>query len=97
MFSVLKTIRVRRRLLQPAATMFTMLRSASALAALAGVASGLGMAQTAGSPDTTFGAGGIVTATLGGSLSTLTAIEQSNGDIAVVTGFNSQDAANPNQ
>ena len=93
MFKVLDTTRIGRRLLQPAARM---LRSASAVAALLGAASGLGMAQTAGSPDTTFGAGGIVSTTLGGSLITLTAIEQSNGDIAVVTGFNNEGAANPN-
>ncbi len=44
----------------------------------------------AGSLDTTFGTGGMVTINLagsGGSVSPLTAIEQSNGDIAVVTGL----------
>ena len=43
-----------------------------------------------GSLDTTFGTGGMVTINLagsGGSVSPLTAIEQSNGDIAVVTGL----------
>ncbi|HEY6765183.1 MAG TPA: delta-60 repeat domain-containing protein [Candidatus Sulfotelmatobacter sp.] len=42
----------------------------------------------AGSLDTTFGKGGTVTANLGVTATTLTAIEQSNGDIAVVTGLN---------
>ena len=53
----------------------------------------LAQAQTIGHPgslDTTFGTGGMVTINLagsGGSVSPLTAIEQSNGDIAVVTGL----------
>ena len=42
----------------------------------------------AGSPDTTFGNGGTVTTSLGRAVNPLTAFEQSNGDIAVVTGFN---------
>ena len=42
----------------------------------------------AGTLDTTFGTGGIVTANLGVTATTLTAFEQSNGNIAVVTGFN---------
>jgi len=42
----------------------------------------------AGSLDTTFGNGGIVTANLGMTPDTLTAIEESNGDIAVVTAIN---------
>lgn len=42
----------------------------------------------AGSLDTTFGRGGMVTAESGISASALTAIEQSNGDIAVVTARN---------
>ena len=46
--------------------------------------------------DTTFGTGGIVTTNIGQNLSTLTAIEQSNGDIAVVTGFNNEGDSNPN-
>ena len=79
--------------------MFTVLKmTGSTIAALVAVASGLGMAQTAGSLDPTFGAGGIVTTTLGGSLSTLTGIEQSSGDIAVVTGFNNVgEHVNPNE
>lgn len=42
----------------------------------------------AGSPDPTFDKGGIVTANLGVTATALTAIEQSNGDIAVVAGNN---------
>jgi uncharacterized delta-60 repeat protein len=77
--------------------MFKILKT-SAVAALLSAASGLGVAQTAGTLDTTFGTGGTVTTTLGGSLSTLTAIEQSNGDIAVVTGFNNVgEHVNPNE
>lgn len=94
MFSVSKMTRIRRRSLRQAAQTF---RSASAVAVLVGVASGLGMAQTAGSPDTSFGTGGMVTTTLGASLTTLTAIEQSNGDIAAIAGFNNEGAANPNE
>jgi uncharacterized delta-60 repeat protein len=102
MFEVLKTTRIGRRLLQPAAPT---LRSAIALAGLAGIASGLGMAQTAGTLDTTFGTGGTVTTNptiIGGSpdlpfsalTSTLTAIEQSNGSIAVVIGINRSEFPN---
>jgi uncharacterized delta-60 repeat protein len=61
-----------------------------------GLAFGVNFAQAqAGSLDTTFGTGGIVTTTIGDNLTTLTAIEQSNGDIAVVTGFNNEGNANP--
>jgi uncharacterized delta-60 repeat protein len=42
----------------------------------------------AGALDPTFGNGGTVTANLGVTASTLTAFEQSNGNIAVVTGLN---------
>jgi hypothetical protein len=42
----------------------------------------------AGSLDTTFGTGGTVTANLGVTAMTLTAFEQSNGNIAIVTGLN---------
>jgi uncharacterized delta-60 repeat protein len=86
MFEILKTTR-------------KTLGSASVVAALIGFAGGLAVAQTAGSLDTTFGTGGIVTtspaaiggnpnAPGGGIVGTLTAIEQSNGDLAVVTGIN---------
>jgi uncharacterized delta-60 repeat protein len=81
--------------MQPAGATF---RSASAVAVLLGVASGLALAQSPGSLDPTFGAGGIVTTTVGENLATLTAIEQSNGDIAVVTGFNNVGVhVNPNE
>jgi hypothetical protein len=75
------------RLLQPAAKR---LGPAGALAVLAGIAPGFAIAQTAGSLDTTFGSQGIVTTTpttLGGSATALTAIEESNGDLAVVAGI----------
>ncbi len=42
----------------------------------------------AGTLDTSFGTGGTVTANLGVTAATLTAFEQSNGNIAVVTGLN---------
>jgi uncharacterized delta-60 repeat protein len=62
-----------------------------------GLAFGANFAQAqAGTLDTSFGTGGIVTTTIGDNLTTLTAIEQSNGDIAVVTGFNNEGNANPN-
>jgi uncharacterized delta-60 repeat protein len=96
MFEILKTTRTGRQILRSATKT---LGSASVVAALIGFAGGRGVAQTAGSLDTTFGTGGIVTTnpTLiggnpnapGGAITgTLTAIEQSNGDIAVVTGIN---------
>jgi len=86
MFEILKTTR-------------KTLGSASMVAALIGLAGGLVIAQPAGTLDTTFGTGGIVTtspaaiggnpnAPGGGIVGTLTAIEQSNGDLAVVTGIN---------
>jgi uncharacterized delta-60 repeat protein len=54
-----------------------------------GLTFGVNFAQAqAGSLDPTFGTGGTVTTNFGGvSLSPLTAIEQSNGNIAVVTGI----------
>ena len=62
-----------------------------------GLAFGANFAQAqAGTLDTTFGTGGIVTTNIGENLSPLTAIEQPNGDIAVVTGFNNQGDSNPN-
>jgi uncharacterized delta-60 repeat protein len=96
MFEILKTTRTGRQTVRNATKT---LRSASVVAALIGFAGGLGVAQTAGRHDTTFGTGGIVTtnptliggnpnAPGGGITGTLTAIEQSNGDIAVVTGIN---------
>src|SRR5579863_6611279 len=52
------------------------------------------MAQTAGSLNTTFGTGGIVTATFGGhSMMPLTAIEQASGKIVVIAGFNNETIA----
>ena len=54
-----------------------------------GLVFGVNFAQAqAGSLDTTFGTGGTVTANLGVTATTLTAFEQSNGNIAVVTGLN---------
>jgi len=54
-----------------------------------GLAFGADFAQAqAGSLDTTFGTGGTVTAHLGVAATTLTAFEQSNGNVAVVTGLN---------
>jgi hypothetical protein len=62
-----------------------------------GLAFGANFAQAqAGTLDTTFGTSGIVTTNIGENLSPLTAIEQPNGDIAVVTGFNNQGDSNPN-
>ena len=96
MFEMLKTTRNGRQMLRTASKT---LGSASVVAALIGFAGGLGVAQTAGTLDTTFGTGGIVAtsptliggnpnAPGGGITSTLTAIEQSNGDLAVVAGIN---------
>jgi hypothetical protein len=70
--------------------MFDFLKMTAAFAALVGMVSGLSMAQTAGTLDPTFGTGGLVTTSpslIGGNPSTLTAIEEANGDIAVVTGL----------
>ena len=54
-----------------------------------GLAFGVNFAQAqAGTLDPTFGKGGTVTANLGITATTLTAFEQSNGNIAVVTGLN---------
>jgi hypothetical protein len=54
-----------------------------------GLAFGASFAQAqAGTLDTTFGTGGIVTANFGVTAMTLTAFEQSNGNIAVVAGLN---------
>jgi hypothetical protein len=65
-----------------------------------GLVFGVNFAQAqAGTLDTTFGTGGIVTTTLGGddnNLTTLTAIEHANGDITVVTCFNNEGADNVN-
>jgi len=96
MFEILKTTRTGRQMLRTATKT---LGSASVVAALIGCAGGLGVAQTAGTLDPTFGTGGIVTtdpsliggnpnAPDGGVVGTLTAIEQSNGDLVVVTGIN---------
>jgi uncharacterized delta-60 repeat protein len=50
--------------------------------------------QAAGSPDTTFGAGGIVTTTFSGQTVTpIGAVEQSNGDIVVISQFDFQNDA----
>ena len=96
MFEILKTTRTGRQMLRTATKT---LGSASVVAALIGCAGGLGVAQTAGTLYPTFGTGGIVTtdpsliggnpnAPDGGVVGTLTAIEQSNGDLVVVTGIN---------
>jgi uncharacterized delta-60 repeat protein len=96
MFEMLKTTKTGQQMLRTATKT---LGFASVVAALISCAGGLGIAQTAGSLDTTFGTGGIVTtkptligaspnAPGGGVTGTLNAIEQSNGDIAVVTGIN---------
>lgn len=62
-----------------------------------GLALGAKFAQAqAGTLDTTFGAGGIVTTVIGQNLATLTAVEQSNGNLAVVGKFNIQGNINPN-
>jgi hypothetical protein len=54
-----------------------------------GLVFGVNVAQTqTGSLVTTFGKGGMATAELGMSVNTLTAIEQSNGDIAGRTASN---------
>jgi uncharacterized delta-60 repeat protein len=54
-----------------------------------GLAFGANFAQAqAGTLDPTFGKGGTVTANLGVAATTLTAFEQSNGNIAVVAGLN---------
>ena len=85
MFEILKTTTTGRQMLRTATKT---LGSASVVVALIGFAGGVGIAQTAGSLDTTFGTGGIVTDSLDGhNLMPLTAIEQSNGDIVVVGGF----------
>ena len=63
-------------------------------AAVLGLASGLAVGQTAGTLDPSFGTGGQVTTVVApsptagaGSPSPLTAFEQSNGNISVVTGI----------
>ena len=85
MFEILKTTTTGRQMLQTATKT---LGSVSVVVALIGFAGGLGIAQTAGSLDTTFGTGGIVMDSLDGhNLIPLTAIEQSNGDIVMVGGF----------
>src|ERR1700691_2683399 len=58
MFEILKTTRTGRQMLRTATKT---LGSASVVAALIGCAGGLGVAQTAGTLDPTFGTGGIVT------------------------------------
>jgi hypothetical protein len=63
MSEILKTTRTGRQMLRTATKT---LGSASVATALLGCAGGLGIAQTAGGLDTTFGTGGIVTATFGG-------------------------------
>jgi uncharacterized delta-60 repeat protein len=62
-----------------------------------GLAFGANFAQAqAGTLDATFAAGGIVTTVVGQNLATLTAVEQSNGNLAVVGKFNIQGNINPN-
>jgi len=88
MFEILKTTRTGRQMLRTATKT---LGSASVVAALIGFAGGLGIAQTAGSLDPTFGTGGIVTTNglfEGQNVMPLTAIEQPGGDIVVILGIN---------
>jgi uncharacterized delta-60 repeat protein len=88
MFEILKTTRTGRQMLRTATKT---LGSASAVAALIGFAGGLGIAQTAGSLDSTFGTGGIVMQNglfEGQNVMPLTAIEQPGGDIVVILGIN---------
>jgi uncharacterized delta-60 repeat protein len=61
--------------------------SASVVAAVLSIAPELGIAQTAGSLDKTFGTGGTVTTGIGTGVSPLGGFEQSNGDIVVVAQF----------
>ena len=87
MFEILKTTRTGRQILRTATKTFG---SASVVAALIGCAGGLGIAQTAGSLDPTFGVGGIVTTDSlfeGQNVMPLTAIEQPGGDIVVILGI----------
>jgi len=91
MFEMLKTTRTRRQMLRTATKT---LGSASVVAALLGCAGGLGMAQTAGSLDPTFGMDGIVMDSFGGhNIMPLTAIEQPGGKIVVIAGFNNETIA----
>jgi uncharacterized delta-60 repeat protein len=91
MFEILKTTRAGRQMLRTATKT---LGSASVVAALFGCAGGLGIAQTAGSLDPTFGTGGIVMAAFGGhNMMPLTAIEQPSGKIVVIAGFNNSTIA----
>ena len=88
MFEILKTTRIGRQMLRTATKT---LGSASVVAALIGCAGGLGVAQTAGTLDTTFGTGGIVMQNglfEGQNVMPLTAIEQPGGDIVVILGIN---------
>jgi hypothetical protein len=85
MFEILKTTRTGRQMLRTATKA---LGSAGVVAALIGFAGGLGIAQTAGSLDPTFGTGGIVMDNFGGhNVMALTAIEQPDGKIVVITGI----------
>ena len=88
MFEILKTTRTGRQMLRTATKA---LGSAGVVAALIGFAGGLGIAQTAGSLDPTFGTGGIVMQNglfEGQDVMPLTAIEQPGGDIVVILGIN---------
>jgi len=88
MFEILKTTRTGRQMLRTATKV---LGSASVVAALIGLAGGLGIAQTAGSLDPTFGTAGIVMQNglfEGQNVMPLTAIEQPGGDIVVILGVN---------
>jgi uncharacterized delta-60 repeat protein len=88
MFEILKTTRTGRPMLRTATKA---LGSASVVAALIGFAGGLGIAQTAGSLDPTFGTGGIVMQNglfESQNVMPLTAIEQPGGDIVVILGIN---------
>jgi uncharacterized delta-60 repeat protein len=95
MFEILKTTRTGRQMLRTATKT---LGSASVVAALFGFAGGLGVAQTAGSLDPTFGTGGIVMQNglfESQNVMPLTAIEQPGGDIVVILGINNIVATEP--
>jgi uncharacterized delta-60 repeat protein len=88
MFEILKTTRTGRQMLRTATKT---LGSASVVAALIGFAGGLGVAQTAGTLDTTFGIGGTVTTIFTGAGSPVMlpigAAQLASGDIVVLSEF----------
>jgi uncharacterized delta-60 repeat protein len=88
MFKILKMTRTGRQVLRTATKT---LGSASVVAALIGCAGGLGVAQTAGTLDTTFGTGGTVTTIFTGAGSPVMlpigAAQKASGDIVVLSEF----------